>query len=468
VPFLFSSMTHSPSSFSLLQDRLARIAAEHPGVDIWVAYSGGLDSRVLLQLAVDSGLNKQGRLKAVHVHHGLQAQADDWARHCQSSCDSLGVALRVHRVPVGSGSGLENRARIARYQVFESLLADGDLLLQGHHADDQSETLLLRLMRGSGVRGLASIPATRALGRGRLLRPLLSYGRQQLHGYAQQHGLSWIEDPSNLDTRHDRNYLRAKVLPLLRHRWPHAVQSLGLSASNCADAQRLCQELAAIDLQACVQDDAGLAIPRLAGLSAHRRSNVLRYWLQELAGVSPDEALLQRLWTEVALAQADAQPQLELGAITLRRFEDGLYLLPESSPAAAERVWDWPVDSHCRSELQLPGGTLQAEPVAGAGLALPSSGCLQVRLRTGGERIQLPGRVGRRSLKKLLQQQRVAPWLRQQLPLLYDGERLLAVADLWIAEGHAAAPGAPGIRLSWAPRDVPLTVSAQLSQVGDF
>ncbi len=447
----------------LLLDQLTQIATESADVDVWIAYSGGLDSRVLLQLAVEAGLNSQGRLKAVHVHHGLQAQADDWARQCQSSCDSLGIALQVHRVAVGVGGSLENQARIARYQVFESLLADGDLLLQGHHADDQSETLLLRLMRGSGVRGLASMPSTRRLGRGQLLRPLLCCHRQQLHSYALQHGLSWIEDPSNLDTQHDRNYLRARVLPLLRQRWPAAVASLGLSARNCADAQRLCQELAVIDLQSCQQDDGGLSIAVLVSLSPHRRANLLRYWLQRLTGALADEALLRRVWVEVANAQPDAQPQLELGSLRLRRFEGGLYLLPEPSPAAAGQVWDWLLDPHASSELQLPGGLLRAEPVIGTGLALPSAGRLQVRLRCGGERLQLPGRAGSRSLKKLLQQQRMPPWLRQQLPLLYSDDRLLAVADLWLVEGSLAMPGMPGIQLSWTPLGMPLRVPLQPS-----
>lgn len=451
-------------SADFLIDQLARLAADDAadravGI-IWVAYSGGLDSRALLQLAVEAGLNREGRLRAVHIHHGLHAQADAWAWQCQAVCASLGVALQVYRVSIESGSSLENQARIARYQVFESLLVDGDLLLQGHHADDQAETLLLRLMRGSGVRGLASIPKTRALGRGRLIRPLLDCSRRQLECYAAERQLRWVDDPSNLDTVHDRNYLRARVLPLLKQRWPAAVSLLALSARNSADAQRLCEELAVIDLQRCQQLDAGLSIESLARLSNHRRANLLRYWLQALAGTLPDAALLQRLWAEVANARIDAQPQMRLGAMWLRRFEDGLYLLPEQPQIDSGRVWDWLLVPGGVSELQLPGGRLRAEPRVGDGLALPDSGVLRVRLRQGGERIQLSGREGSRSLKKLLQQSRIAPWQRQQLPLIYAGAQLLAVADLWLAEGCLAAPEQVGLALSWTPRQaaaVPLS-----------
>ncbi|MFT6914306.1 MAG: tRNA(Ile)-lysidine synthase [Motiliproteus sp.] len=449
---------------SSLLDNLTRVASQHATGEIWIAYSGGMDSRVLLQLAVEAGLNREGRLRAVHIHHGLQAQADGWAQHCRSVCEQLGVELQVRQVQVDAGNSLENQARIARYRVFESLLAEGDLLLQGHHADDQAETLLLRLMRGSGVRGLAAIPESRPLGRGQLLRPLLACSRQRLADYAAERQLRWIEDPSNLDTRHDRNYLRAQVLPQLKQRWPGAVASLGLSARNSAAAQHLCQELAVIDLQRCLQSDAGLSIAALRQLSMARRDNLLRYWLQVLTGVLPDAALLQRLWLELVDARTDAQPQMRLGVRWLRRFEAGLYLLPELTEGAAGQVWGWKIAPNRSSELWLPGGRLQSEPVIGSGLALPEMGLLQVSLRRGGERIRLQGRTGSRSLKKLLQERGVAPWQRSQLPLLYAGERLLAVADLWLAEGCLAAPGQPGIQLRWEPQAVPLRVPLRMPE----
>ena len=441
---------------------------DNPTGAIWIAYSGGLDSRVLLQLALEAGLNAEGRLKAVHVHHGLHPQADDWARHCQSSCDQLGVDLALRTVSVEPGGSLENQARIARYRVFQSLLGSGDLLLQGHHADDQAETLLLRLMRGSGVRGLASMPSSRPLGRGRLLRPLLDCPRQSLARFAADRQLVWIDDPSNLDPVHDRNYLRAQVMPLLQQRWPGAVSSLGLSAANSADAQRLCEALAVIDLEHCQQPDAGLSIAALAQLEDYRRANALRYWLHAQAMVLPDEALLQRLWAEVALARSDAQPEMQLGAMRLRRFEDALYLLPEQPVVVEGQLWSWHIEPGVSAELELPGGTLRAEPQLGAGLALPESGLLQIGLRCGGERIRLPGQQGSRSLKKLLQQQRIAPWVRQQLPLIYAAEQLLAVADLWIAEGCSAGSGQPGIALTWLPLKVLLKVPLKAPDADDF
>ncbi len=443
----------TPSS-AYLNDQLARIGL-CAQAQVWIAYSGGMDSHVLLRLAVDSGLNAAGRLRAVHIHHGLDPAADIWAEHCQTICQGLGVELQVHRVVIDGTGSLENRARQARYRVFESLVGEGDLLLQGHHADDQAETLLLRLMRGSGVRGLAAIPAERMLGQGRLLRPLLSCSRIQLQAYAEQQRLCWVDDPSNVDTVHDRNYLRATILPRLVERWPTAVASLNRSADNSADAQRLIQDLAAIDIKSCLNAGAmagdGLVVAALSRLPDHRRSNVLRYWLHQQAQLLPDEHSLQQLWHQLANARHDAQPLLRLGRWQLRRFDGVIYLLVDAELPAADVEREWQLAADGSGQLSFAGGILQAVATPGEGLLLPRSGCLQVRLRQGGERIRLPGREGSRSLKKLLQQHRMPPWLRSQLPLIYLDDTLVAIAGLWVAEGYQALPEQVGIRLSWRP-----------------
>lgn len=425
---------------------------------VWVAYSGGMDSHLLLQLAVDAGLNLQGRLRAVHIDHGLNSAAADWSVHCRSVCERLGVGFQCHVVEIEGGAGLENRARQARYRVFESLLAEGGVLLQGHHANDQAETVLLRLMRASGVRGLAAIPRSRQLGSGRLLRPLLRYSRAELQHCAQQQGLNWIEDPSNTDTVHDRNFLRAEVVPALMRRWPLAVTSLGRSADHCAAALRLAEDLAALDIAGCWRDsdqyhERALQLGALAALPDYRRSNLLRFWLQRRAGLLPDEVMLDRLWQQLVGARDDAQPLIEIEGWQLRRFDGAIYLLNPTWSALSEDVdpVEWRFDASSPSVLMFAGGRLNAVPAVGAGLRLPASGCLRVMLRQGGERIRLPGRVGSRSLKKLLQQRRLAPWVRHRLPLFFVGEELVAVANLWIADGWQAAPDQQGVEFDWQP-----------------
>ncbi|MEH6649640.1 MAG: tRNA lysidine(34) synthetase TilS [Motiliproteus sp.] len=443
---------------SLITELLADLAEIDAGGPVWVAYSGGMDSHLLLQLAVDAGLNQQGRLRAVHIDHGLNPAAADWAVHCRSVCDDLKIELQCFQIELEGGAGLENRARQARYRIFESLLAAGGVLLQGHHADDQAETLLLRLMRASGVRGLAAIPRSRQLGRGRLLRPLLRRSRAELQHQAQQQGLRWINDPSNADTVHDRNFLRAEVVPALVRRWPQAVPTLGRSADNCADALRLTEDLAALDIEGCWQEadryhDRELKIDALAALPDYRRFNLLRFWLQRRAGLLPDDAVLTRLWQQLVSARDDAQPLIEMDGWLLRRFDGALYLLNPAWNTLSEAASPikWYVDVHSASDMIFAGGRLDAKPAVGAGLLLPAGACVRVMLRQGGERICLPGRVGSRSLKKLLQQQRLAPWIRRRLPLLFVDDELVAVAGFWIAEGWQAAPDQQGIVFDWQP-----------------
>ncbi|WP_421866827.1 tRNA lysidine(34) synthetase TilS [Motiliproteus sp.] len=422
----------------------------HSELPVWIAYSGGMDSHVLLQLAIDAGLNQSVKLGAVHVHHGLQSEADSWAEHCEAVCQALGVRFRRFDAGLAPGTAMEARAREARYRIFTELMTDGGLLLQAHHADDQAETLMFRLLRAGGVRGLAGIPARRALGQGRLLRPLLDQPREQLRRYALDRGLSWIEDPSNQDLTHDRNYLRAQVMPELRKRWPDQARAFGQSASHCHDAQLLCQDLARIDLEACRLSGGGLTIDPLKVLAEHRRWNLLRYWLHQ-QGLNPSQKQLVQLWQDLVCAREDAQPCFDFPGVRVRRYRDGLYRL--LTAPAQQKAPEWPQPLSLAAdqavELALPFGRLQLEPVVGRGLRVPDGAKVMVGPRQGGERIRLTGRDGSRSLKKLLQQAAIPPWLRENMPLIYVNNELAAVADLWIDEGFAAGVGELGWRLKW-------------------
>jgi len=391
-----------------------------------IAFSGGLDSTVLLHLlAVHARQHATPPLHAIHIHHGLQPAADAWPAHCQAICDQLGIELQVIRVQVPPGASLEQAARDARYAAFKHALGPGDILFTGQHRDDQSETLLFRLLRGAGLRGLAAMPGQRALGQGSLARPLLGCSRQQLQDYAQAHGLVWIEDPSNADTQFARNFLRGEVFPLLQVRWPQAGQNLARAAEHLGEALGLLDELAQGDI-ALAGEGAPMTWPgldsldltALAALSPARQRNALQYWLSRRTRL-PDTRHWAG-WVGLRDAAADAQP--------VWRLADGQLLRSHG------RIWwlngDW---------LQLPAGEL-AWPDPGVPLALPGNGSvrlaaaealegLRIAYRQGGEVLDIPGR-GRRDLKRLLNEQQVPHFLRPRLPLLYQGERLLAVANL--------------------------------------
>ncbi|WP_198411369.1 tRNA lysidine(34) synthetase TilS [Marinimicrobium alkaliphilum] len=432
-----------------------------PGTPLWVALSGGLDSSVLLHAL--AGRGAAGRIRAVHVHHGLSDNADAWQAHCEQLCAALGVVLTVRKVSVqAQGKGLESAARDARYRVFESLLTPGALLLTGHHADDQAETLLLRLLRGSGLRGLAAMHRTRPLGQGLVVRPLLTLPRSALRSYADTVDLRWVEDESNRDTAFDRNYLRQRVMPVLAERWPDFARRWQRTSAQLAEAQTLLDDLAAIDLQTLEPRPErlgqSLRADGLCALTQHRRTNVLRYWFAKQGLAIPERVHLAALRQQLLEGSTDSEALVEWGDAQAGRHRDRLVVWPR-----AQRPAPWPegecvaVANQCDQTLVLPsGGELECEfralvppdPVPGSWLRadLPD---LHVRGRIGGERCQPSGRAHSQRLKNLLQEHALAPWLRPSLPLIYSGEQLVAVADLWLCRGFEAAPGAPGYRLHW-------------------
>ena len=433
----------------LVESHLAWLSAQLTPAPLVVGYSGGLDSHVLLLwLARFVARFPAFSLQAVHVHHGLNPLADGWAAHCQRVCDELGVPLIVKRVAVTAArrESLEARAREARYRALAEHLPAGGYLLTAHHQDDQLETLLLALKRGAGVRGLAAMPQRQPFAQGELIRPLLDCSRASLQHWAEEQGLCWIEDDSNQDERFDRNFLRAQILPRLQERWPSFGETACRSATLCAEQEALAEELAEQDRSSCQRPDGSLSIAAMGSLSIPRRHNLLRGWLRQLSGSVPERAALLRIWPEVVEARADASPQLVTSCGVIRRFDGSLYLLTDApGPVPEPRLLEWP------GTWQLGSHTLTLARVEqGAQLRVPFEEEL-VTLRfavTGSLRTQPVGRAGSRPLKKLWQEYGVAPWLRDQIPLLFYGETLVAAIGLFICQAGSAEGGA-GLQLIW-------------------
>lgn len=407
-----------------------------------VAFSGGLDSTVLLHLVVS--LSRRMALppvRAVHVEHGLQAAASAWPAHCQQVCAALGVPLRVRAVQVAPGASLERAAREARYAAFADELGAGELLLTAQHRDDQAETLLFRLLRGAGVRGLAAMPASRPLGAGHLLRPLLTASRAELEAYAAAHQLQWVEDPSNGDVQYSRNYLRQRVLPLLTQRWPQAATSMARTAEHLREAQDLLDDLARLDL-AHLNEPArfawlglpSLPLAPLLALSAARQRNLLRYWLAPMTAMPDSDHWAG--FESLLVAGGDALPVWRLAGGELHRADGRLWWLVGAwlqTPAAV----DLPLTG---GELQLPGnGRLRL-------LGTAPAGPLRVAYRQGGECMSIAGR-GSRDLKRLLNESGLPAFARARVPLLLCAERVLAVANLPGLDG----PVQGDWQLQWQP-----------------
>ena len=439
---------------SFTPDAIRQFLNRYPAAPhYWVALSGGVDSVVLLHALRQLGFP----VRALHINHGLSASADHWQRFCESLCREWGVACYAERVAVvNGGGGIEEAARQARYRVFEQQLSVGDALLTAHHRDDQAETLLLRLMRGAGPKGLGAMAEVRPLGQGRLLRPLLGVSRQQLEAYARDHRLQWVEDESNRDTDFDRNFLRHEIMPLLEARWPEFGERWQQSAELCRDTQQLADILAEQDLQGADMRAErlghSLALAPLQRLTPARRGQLLRLWLSRLGGDMPERAHLAEVEQQLIAPRPDSEAQVSWGNVCLRHFRGRLYRLPSrqqsSGKAGTEVALSWTTNNG----LSLPdGGSLGAERLVAdaSDCLLRLSAQVQVRWRRGGERCKPVGRRHSQVLKKLLQEYELEPWLRNRVPLVYIDNQLAAVGDLWVCEGFQALPGEEGLALRW-------------------
>ena len=414
-----------------------------PGATVWVAFSGGLDSTVLLHRLRDAGLP----VRALHVNHHLQAVANRWVDHCKEFCARLGVPIYVLdvRIDPNDPEGPEAAARRARYESFATLMKPGDCLATAHHQDDQAETVLLRLLRGAGVAGLAAMRAQAPFAGGTLWRPLLRQSRAALKEYAERHALPWVEDPHNQDPRYARSFVRHEIFPRFTQKWPQAIELLSRTAEHCADAVELLDEQAAADLAGASRGKRageGLSVQRLLALPRPRRNNLLRYWAARSRQPAPPFDVLARLEREVLRARPDAAPLLAWGDAELRRFRDALYLMPRLPPPPTR---DQSLEWDGRADLVLPPGCGVLAAVKPAQEELP----LRIVFTRGGERLKPAGSRSPRTLRNLFQEEGIPPWIRERLPLVQlDGE-LAAVADRWETPALKKLRARHGARYEW-------------------
>lgn len=420
---------------------------------VLVGFSGGLDSSVLLDLLTQ--IIPSDKVTAVHVNHGLSPKASEWQAHAERFCQSRGITCHSERVDVElDGEGPEAAARKVRYAVFETLLGPDGILLLGHHQDDQSETLLYRLMRSSGPVGLSGIPAIRSLGAGHLYRPLLSWPKEALRAYALNKNIEWVEDTSNSRNDYDRNFLRNRLIPILAERWPDYRQRLRGVSEISHDSSELSRDLAIQDMKALQSrpERAGvsLLIDSFNQLSRVRQKNVLRHWGDIQGRCAPSRKIIDEIIKSVIEARVDASPKVVCQDTEYRRYDGRLYRL--DSIKLMGQPDDQPLDlSWQHSEILDLGGGMQlvGKPSLGDGLRAPQSGILRVSNRRGGEHCHPAGRSHSNTLKKCLQEFGLEPWWRGRVPLIYLDQQMVAVADLWVCDGWRAKQGETGIKIVW-------------------
>ncbi|KLV08540.1 tRNA(Ile)-lysidine synthetase [Photobacterium aquae] len=424
----------------MLLDVLNEALARFPiGQRYVLALSGGLDSRVLLDLMRRFLLQNSGSCVAVYVHHGLSSNADHWAEQCRTWSEEAGIPCVVEhvQVAVGAGVSIEQSARDARYQALAKHICAGEVLLTAQHADDQLETFILAMKRGSGPAGLSAMPAYTPFAKGTHCRPLLGIPRSVIESYGCTYGLSWVEDESNRDERYDRNFLRHRITPLLTERWPGIRKAVARSAQLCGEQEALLQELLADRLALAMRPDRGLEIAELG--SERQGKALIRQWLSVLGAQMPSQAQLEQIWHSVVTAREDANPQLCWASLSVRRFQNALYLV-EQWPSLAGCVLEWPGGERC----DLPSGLGElawtsigeiANPQArwSARIRRPRSDeKVTIRFEPAGLDMWPAGRAGRRKLKKLFQEAGVPSWNRRRMPLVFYGDQLVAVAGLGV------------------------------------
>lgn len=398
-----------------------------------LAYSGGLDSTVLLHLFVKLRKESQISLRAIHINHGLSPHASRWEQLCQDNASAQDVPIEVHHIKIQKNAqeSLEAIARTLRYDLFESLLQPREVLVTAHHCNDQAETLLLQLLRGCGPKGLAGMPNAAIFGEGQLIRPLLQYSRSELREYATAQGLQWVEDESNGNNSFDRNYLRNAVLPLIEKRWPGAVQTLARTSQHCATAEKFIEEQVSKHFVSIFNSsNNSLWLEPLLGLEKTTQAYLIRYWLQKLKLPLPNTKKLETLLSQLTCRQ-DAKLLITWGQVEIRRYDNALFALNNISRHNPDEIIPWDL----QDDLVLPCelGTVRVKDVLQAGLVLESPR-ITIRFRKGGERCTLLNRSHSHSLKKLFQHWRVPPWLRDRIPLLYDDDKLKAIIGYAICQ----------------------------------
>jgi tRNA(Ile)-lysidine synthase len=416
-------------------DSVVNLDAGHQRQKFYIAYSGGVDSHVLLHLCAKTDQLK-GRLVAVYIHHGLQPEAESWSEHCRKTANGLGVEFLSRRVNAHAapGESPEEAARNARYAALKSLLDKEDVLLLAQHREDQLETVLLQLFRGSGLRGLSGMLEQVDFGAGVMLRPLLNVPKQPIIEYANHHRLSWVEDPSNRRNDYDRNFLRNAVLPLLKQRWPAIDKTVSRSAKHCSDAQILVDEVADELFETVFNSaDKTLSISRLTKHHVHQQQLVIRHWFRRMGLKMPAQAFVGRILSQVVAAAKHRDPVLKGQGFSIRRYRDKLYCL--KGLLNADESWPDVVWPSGQASITIAQNRMLSCVPSSKGITQDQwqNAKVEVKFRRRGEKICLPGRKGHHSLKNLFQEAGIPPWERDAMPLIYLNGELAAVGDRWIS-----------------------------------
>ena len=413
-----------------------------------IALSGGVDSMVLLDL-LSKAKRSSDVIKAIHINHNLHETSKEWVDFVTDACKKYKLPLIIESInPKQEGFGLEAEAREQRYKKFKEIILDNECLLTAHHLDDQIETTLFRIFRGTGLDGLRSIRKKAKFGKGLLCRPLINIPREAIEQYAKLNDIKWIEDPSNKNIDFDRNYLRNNIVPSIKKRWPNAQKTITRLSSLAENNQKLLHELAKEDIGEIEKFNV-LDIGILSNKSSLRINNIFRFMILKNKMGIPSLKVLEN-GIETLINAKSNSPIVTWDGCSIRRYKDTLYFFnPDLQHDEIRPIkMKWFIDQ----TINLGGnrGSIKATFIKGQGIALnrcPKS--LEIKYRKGGEQIKPSGHKITKSLKNLFQENNVLPWVRDQIPLVYLDEDLISVGDLWFNHDYKAKEQEDGFLISW-------------------
>lgn len=441
VPYRMALLNDLP--FKSLTERFKRIG---------VAYSGGLDSTVLLH-ALSQEVAFKNKINAIHVNHSISPDSDKWEEFCRKNADELGVQFFSYKLEELKNISEDNLRKI-RYEKFNQWGSSSDLILTAHHKDDQVETVLFRFMRGTGLNGFKGIPAWRKDGNTQFYRPLLDISKRELHEYAQNNKLKWVEDESNKDINISRNFIRNKLLPTIKDKWPNVEKSILHLSSEAIRSNKILKSVAKEDLERLVIKENFYDLNKYLSLSEERAENLLYFLINYEIGLEANSNYLKEINRSLRSSNNLGNIEFPLTnkennkVFKLKVLEEEICFLLEGefNKLDSSYVSDWDLNS----KIEIPSGSLNVEKIKGEGIDdLYQQQRIYVKGRTGGERCRPFGRNKSQKLKKLFQEYGIPQWQRDRLPLIYIGEKLAAVGDLWVCEEFHTKPNKQGISINW-------------------
>lgn len=440
------------SSSSLSEYSFSSLLKSFPQTEkIWIAYSGGMDSSVLLHLVHENISSIEQSLEVVYVNHGLHEKSNEWAEFCRRQCKDYGVTFTQLDIKeaLPKGCSIEAWAREQRYSLLAEIMNDNDLLLTAHHQDDQVETFFIQALRGGGPRGLASMPLYKKTMKGIHVRPLLEFRHSELATYAKEHELSWHDDPSNAETRYDRNYLRHKVLSIVEQRWPAYRETISRLVSHQQDYKVLLDEIGREDLSRVLSADTfNLQVDQLRKLSVERQKNILFTWIQERQLEPPGSKHIKKIISDLITADNDNAPCVNWKDVELRRYRNGLYASKRLVMPIENNKYEWNI----LETLIIEDEVLMASSESGTGVSKDKvkNKKVIVQYRQGGEKLKPHNKTHSKTVKQLFQERGVLPWLRDRFPLIYVDEELAVIPGLCIDKKYAADKDEPSWKIEWS------------------